>query len=95
MVGLLELGVDVINVGQMEQSLGKDTLLEITEGLPMVSASILDEETGEYLFEPYRIIEKGGVRAAFVGLFDPSGIAEAEARFKETTAALAPGVEQG
>ncbi len=49
---------------------GPDYLKEYAEELsyPLLAVNCYDEETGELVFKPYRIIERGGVRVAVIGI---------------------------
>ena len=69
-------GVEVANVGYSEQSLGKERALALQKeaGFPLISTSLVDGETGAYVFEPFHVIERGGLRVAFVGLIDDLAI---------------------
>ncbi len=67
-----EFGVEAANIGMSEQALGRDTLLALAAQakFPLVSASLVDADTGEYAFKPFVVVERGGVRVAFVGILD-------------------------
>lgn len=62
------MGVDAVNVGLGEVSLGR-SFFEGEEGekIPWLSSNILDEE-GKPLFRPYILKNVQGVRMAFIGL---------------------------
>jgi len=81
-------GVEAANVGFLEQLVGKKAMLALEKEarFPLVSASLVDSETGEYVFEPFTIIERGGLRVAFVGLIDDSTIAGARSEKEEALA---------
>jgi hypothetical protein len=76
--GMDATGVELCNVDHTDQQWGKERLLEYASlvSFPFISASILDAETGEYLFEPFKIIERDGLSVAFVGVLDRSPIEE-------------------
>ncbi|OGK11212.1 MAG: hypothetical protein A2Y63_01485, partial [Candidatus Riflebacteria bacterium RBG_13_59_9] len=40
-------------------------------GLPFISANVLDEASGKYLGEPFKIVKLDGFRVAILGLTDP------------------------
>ncbi|MCD6405257.1 MAG: hypothetical protein J7M19_05490, partial [Planctomycetes bacterium] len=68
--GMEQTGVEIANVGIIDQALGRERLARYVSeaSFPFVSASLTDPETDEYVFEPFVVIEKGGVRVAFVGI---------------------------
>ena len=64
------LGQDVVNIGSNDFKGGADFLLEITKdsSVKFISANLYDKSSNTLLFEPYHIIEKDGVKIAFIGL---------------------------
>jgi len=69
---MIELGYDVTTVGLEDLYRGVDYFRERFAGkaLPIVSANVYDESTGELLVEPYVVIEKAGVRFGVTGVMD-------------------------
>jgi 2',3'-cyclic-nucleotide 2'-phosphodiesterase (5'-nucleotidase family) len=62
-----------VNVGCLDLLQGVDFLRqEYSQGLPLVSANLLDPSTKAPIFPPYIIKEVGGVRVAFFGLLHPN-----------------------
>ena len=58
-----------INVGDLDLLQGVDFLRgEYSQGLPLISANLLDPSTKAPIFSPYVIREEAGVRIAFFGL---------------------------
>lgn len=77
-----KMGVDAINVGDLDLTLGVEFLAnKAREGLPLISANLIDAPSGKLLFPPYKIKEVGSLRVAFVGLF---GLEVAQAAQKAT-----------
>ena len=66
------LGYDAVNVGDQEFINGAEFFRTevLGAGLPLLSASLQDEETGKLLLHPYVIREVSGVRVALLGLVD-------------------------
>ncbi len=66
------MGAAAVNVGCLDLLQGVDFLRqEYSQGLPLVSANLLDPSTKAPIFPPYIINEAGGVRIAFLGLLPP------------------------
>jgi 2',3'-cyclic-nucleotide 2'-phosphodiesterase (5'-nucleotidase family) len=65
-----EMGYDVVNVGPTDIMYGVDALKEVAKKnhFRLVSTNIVEEATGEPVFEPSVIMEKGGVKIAFLGV---------------------------
>jgi len=64
------MGVDVVNVGDMDLIMGIDFLKEkAKQGLPLISANILNKKDQKPIFPPYVIRELSGVRLGIFGLF--------------------------
>jgi 2',3'-cyclic-nucleotide 2'-phosphodiesterase (5'-nucleotidase family) len=64
-----EMGAVAVNVGDMDLTQGLDFLrAEQGQGLPLVSANLVDPSTKAPIFSPYVIRETAGVRVAFFGL---------------------------
>ncbi len=71
--GMMEMGVAATTIGAFDLFQGADYLkaLITDHGLPVVSANVYDESTGELFVEPYMIIERGGVKFGITGAIDP------------------------
>jgi len=69
-----KLGYDVIGIGPYELGHGVEAIRQIaaSSGLHFVSSNV--ERGGDLLFEPYRIIERGGMKVAVTSVFDPDFI---------------------
>ena len=66
------MGAAAVNVGCLDLLRGVDFLRQkYSQGLPLVSANLLDPSTKAPIFPPYVIKEVGGVRIAFLGLLAP------------------------
>ena len=72
-VGMKQTGVAATTIGAFDLFRGAEYVRElITEhDLPVVSANVFDESTGELFVEPYMIVERGGVRFGITGILDP------------------------
>ena len=63
------MGAAAINVGDLDLLQGVDFLRsEYSQGLPLISANLLNPSTKAPIFSPYVIRQAGGVRVAFFGL---------------------------
>ncbi len=69
------MGFAAMNVGHAEASLDVAGLraLAAASAVPMVGANVLDRATGKPVVAPWRILERGGLRVAIVGVCDPRG----------------------
>lgn len=67
------MGIDLAIPGNWEVVYGTATFQEIAKKLKyrFIAANVFDEKSGELVFPPYLIIEKKGVRLAFIGYTDP------------------------
>jgi len=66
------MSATALNVGCLDLLQGVDFLRqESSQGLPLVSANLLDPSTKTPIFPPYILKEVGGVRVAFIGLLTP------------------------
>ncbi len=66
------MGAVAINVGDLDLSQGVDFLRQsAAQGIPLISANLLDRSTKGLLFPPYVIEQAGKVRVAFFGLANP------------------------
>ncbi len=99
---MVELGYDATTVGVNDLYMGVGYFKEIfgASTLPIVSANVYDESTGELLVEPYVIVDKGGIRFAVTGVLDQGqairtdrsveSVGVTVANAKETLEALLP-----
>jgi hypothetical protein len=73
------MGYEALNVGHREAQLSAATLrgLKQSAPVPMLSANLLDRETGVPIFDSYRIIRRGAWRIALVGVMDSRSIGDA------------------
>ncbi len=64
---------DVIALGEKDLSYGREFLAEQAEehGLNLVCANAVDAKSGENLFPPYVVVEREGVKVAFIGVVSP------------------------
>jgi hypothetical protein len=67
---------DALNIGQREARLSAPQLrqLKASSPVPLLSANLLDQATRQPLFDPCRIVRRGGCRIALIGLLDPRGL---------------------
>lgn len=67
-----------VNVGHREARLGLDQLraLKQTSPVPILSANLLEKSSQKPVFDPFKIVERRGIRIAVVGLVQPEGVAE-------------------
>ena len=68
------MGCDAITIGEDDLLWGKENLLEIIKGreFSVVSANLIDGESGKPLFRPYVIKQMGGFKVGIFGLFPKS-----------------------
>jgi len=66
-------GTDAMTFGDLDLRQGGNFLKSLVEkhDLPMVAANVKVRKTGDPLFEPYRIIDRDGVKIAVIGLVAP------------------------
>jgi 2',3'-cyclic-nucleotide 2'-phosphodiesterase (5'-nucleotidase family) len=66
------LGVEAINISELELYYLQSALPEFAAKttIPLISANILDKDTGRPLFQPYLVITKGNYRIGLVGIAD-------------------------
>jgi 2',3'-cyclic-nucleotide 2'-phosphodiesterase (5'-nucleotidase family) len=70
-----QMGVVAVNVGDRDLSYGLDFLKqEAAQGLPLISANLVDAVQRQPIFPPSVIREVSGKRIAFVGLLQPPRI---------------------
>lgn len=67
------MGFDALNLGQREAQLSAEQLRGLKQESPvtLISANLLDEQTGAPLCEPWKIIERGKFKIALLGVMDP------------------------
>jgi 2',3'-cyclic-nucleotide 2'-phosphodiesterase (5'-nucleotidase family) len=67
------MGYDGLGVGDDDLTLGKAFLVEISKkaSFPFLSSNILDEETGNLLFQPFLVKETNGLRVGVFSLLSP------------------------
>lgn len=65
-----ELGYSIVNVGPEDVQYGVDALKEIAKknNFHLVSTNIVSESSNEPVFEPSVVLERGGVKLAFLGV---------------------------
>ena len=63
------LGQDVVNIGSNDFKGGVDFLINITESssVNFISANLYDKSSNELLFKPYHILQKHGLKIAYIG----------------------------
>ena len=67
------MGAAAVNVGDLDLLRGLDFLhQETSQGLPLVSANLLDPSSRAPLFDPYVIQKVSGIKIAFFGLLSPN-----------------------
>lgn len=67
------MGVDAVNVGDMDLNMGLDFLREKAgEGLTFISANIVGKKDRRPIFPPFIIRELSGIRLGIFGLFQAS-----------------------
>lgn len=67
------MGYDALGIGDDDLSLGKAFLVEISKkaNFPFLSSNLIDEESGEPLFQPYLLMEMDGLRIGIFSLLSP------------------------
>ena len=78
-----EAGFDLATLGNHEFDYGISRILELVNkaDFPYVSCSFYKTEDGKLVLEPYKIIEKGGVKIAFIGISTPESITKSTPTF--------------
>lgn len=67
-----KMGVAAVNVGDLDLLLGVEFLKGLEgEGLPLISANLAEASTGKLLFPAQRVIHRGSLKIAMVGLMGP------------------------
>ena len=70
--GYQKVGCDAINVGHYEVLNGLSFLrtMEKTTDIPFISSNLKDSKSGELLFDPYIIFERGELKIGVIGATD-------------------------
>ena len=68
------LGYDALGLGDDDLSLGKDFLVDLSRNarFPFISSNLVDQESGQALFQTYVIKETGGLRIGIFSLLSPN-----------------------
>lgn len=71
-----KMGYAAMNVGHREAMLSAKRLREIAAGseVPLISANLLDWNTGKPLLDGWKIVQRGRLKIAFVGVLDSQGL---------------------
>lgn len=66
------MGFEALNMGEREAELPADQLRRLAKESPvtMISANLLDAATGQPLLQPWKIIERGKLKIALLGVMD-------------------------
>ncbi|HHX63859.1 MAG TPA: hypothetical protein GX702_03100 [Chloroflexi bacterium] len=80
--GMNAMGYDAMVIGAADLALGIDALYEreAEAAFPLLSANIMPAGGGASLFEPYRIIERDGLRVGVIGISEPEAADVAEVK---------------
>ena len=72
MEGFQKVGCDAINVGHYEVLNGLSFLQEIVKktDIPFISSNLKDSKSGQLLFDPYIIFERGELKIGVIGSTD-------------------------
>ncbi|MBR2606370.1 MAG: bifunctional metallophosphatase/5'-nucleotidase [Bacteroidaceae bacterium] len=64
------LGCEVYGIGEGDIAQGKELLSRHTKSMKgsAVCANLVDAESGELIYKPYAVVERGGMKIAFLGL---------------------------
>ncbi len=67
------MGFDALNLGQREAQMSAEQLRGLQRESPvtLISANLLDDQTGAPLCAPWKIIERGKFKIALLGVMDP------------------------
>ena len=78
-----ETGFDLATLGNHEFDYGISRILELIKkaDFPYISCSFYKTDDGKLVLEPYKIIEKGGVKIAFIGISTPESITKSTPTF--------------
>ena len=68
------LGYDALGLGDDDLSLGKDFLVDLSRSasFPFISSNLVDQESGQALFQTYVIKDTGGLRIGIFSLLSPN-----------------------
>ena len=71
------LGCEVYGIGEGELSQGRDLLNRHAKAMKgsAVCANLVDAATGKPVFKPYTVVERNGVKCAFVGIITEEAVA--------------------
>jgi len=74
-----QMRYSALNMGHREAQLPARELrkLKADSPVPMISANLIDKESGQPLFDPYEIVEYHGHKIAFIGVLAPPADPEA------------------
>ncbi len=74
------MGYDAMVVGKMDVAQGLDVLQARAQeaAFPILSANLVDKDTGELFFEPYVVLQKGDVSIGVIGISDEDVLAMGE-----------------
>jgi 2',3'-cyclic-nucleotide 2'-phosphodiesterase (5'-nucleotidase family) len=85
------MGVTAINVGERDLSHGLGFLRqEASDGLPLVSANLLDASQKTPVFDPFVIKELSEIRVAFFGLISPQLVLNVQKELGNTVVVQEP-----
>lgn len=72
------MNYDALNIGQREAQLPLAELKRLKENSPvtLLSANLVDKQTGQKIFEACKVIQRGSFKIAIVGVVDGRGLAE-------------------
>jgi len=64
---------DAVALGEKDLAFGREFLEDLSSkyGVPFVCANAVDIRTGKPIFPPYLIVDRGGVKVAFIGVVSP------------------------
>lgn len=70
------MGYDAMAVGQMDLAKGADVLLERAKEarFPILSCNLVGAQDQEPIFQPYVVLERGGVRFALLGVTESAAL---------------------
>jgi hypothetical protein len=71
-----QMGFDAINLGHRESQVRASALRDLAASspVPLISANLLDAESGQPVVAPYRIVHRGAARIAIIGVVEPQGM---------------------
>ncbi|HYW68628.1 MAG TPA: hypothetical protein VE960_03415, partial [bacterium] len=71
--GMMDSGLAATTIGAFDLFRGAEYLKQLIADhkIPIVSANVYDEETGELFVEPYMTVVRGGVTFGITGVLDP------------------------